>query len=79
MNVLCRICQSSNLTNLIDLGSQYITSRFPIYGDFTTPKTEIKLNMCNNCNLLQLEQTTPPDELYKHEYGYRSGIRFTCE
>jgi len=73
----CRICESSNLKKVISLGDQYITSRFPIYGDFSTPKTPIDLCVCNNCRLLQLYQTTQPSELYEYEYGYRSGISNT--
>lgn len=73
----CRICGSSELTNVISLGEQYITSRFPVYGDFTTPKTPIDLCVCKQCRLLQLLQTTFSSELYEYEYGYRSGISNT--
>jgi GDP-mannose 4,6-dehydratase len=73
----CRICGSKDLTIVISLGEQYITSRFPVYGDFTTPKTPIDLCVCNNCRLLQLLQTTFSAELYEYEYGYRSGISNT--
>jgi len=73
----CRICKSNDLTIVISLGEQYITSRFPVYGDFTTPKTPIDLCVCNNCRLLQLLQTTFSAELYEYEYGYRSGISNT--
>ena len=73
----CRICKSNGLTIVISLGEQYITSRFPVYGDFTTPKTQIDLCVCNNCRLLQLLQTTFSAELYEYEYGYRSGISNT--
>ncbi len=74
---LCRICSSTELTNVISLGEQYITSRFPLYGDFSTPKTPIDLCICSNCRLLQLRQTTFSSELYEYEYGYRSGISNT--
>jgi len=73
----CRICNSTDLTNVISLGEQYITSRFPIYGDFSTPKTQIDLCVCEDCRLLQLRQTTFSSELYEYEYGYRSGISNT--
>lgn len=73
----CRICKSSNLKNVISLNDQYITSRFPIYGDFSTPKTSIILCMCTNCGLIQLRETTNSEELYEYEYGYRSGISNT--
>lgn len=77
----CRICNSNELTRVISLGEQYITSRFPKYGDFSTPKTPIDLCVCENpeCRLLQLYQTTNSSELYEHEYGYRSGISNTMK
>lgn len=73
----CRLCKSSQLNIVISLGDQYITSRFPTYGDFSTPKTPIDLCRCLDCGLLQLYQTTIPSELYEYEYGYRSGISNT--
>jgi len=73
----CRICGSHDLKGVISLGEQYITSRFPEYGDFTTPKTPIDLCVCKQCRLLQLLQTTFSSELYEYEYGYRSGISNT--
>lgn len=73
----CRICKSNDLVNVINLGEQTITSRFPVYGDFSTPKTSIVLCMCKNCSLIQLRETTESCELYEHEYGYRSGISNT--
>jgi len=73
----CRICTSNNLINVISLGEQIITSRFPIYGDLTTPKTPITLCMCQECGLIQLLETTNSYELYEYEYGYRSGISNT--
>lgn len=76
----CRICKSSNLNIVISLGEQYITSRFPNYGDFSTPKTPIHLCKCNECGLLQLKDTTNSSELYElYEYGYRSGISNTMK
>ena len=73
----CRICGSNNLKIVINLGEQYITSRFPNHGDFSTPKTPIELCVCEDCRLLQLYQTVIPSELYEYEYGYRSGISNT--
>jgi GDP-mannose 4,6-dehydratase len=73
----CRICGSTELKCVISLGEQYITSRFPEYGDFSTPKTPIDLCVCKQCRLLQLLQTTFSSELYEYEYGYRSGISNT--
>lgn len=73
----CRICNNTDLTDVIDIGEQIITSRFPVYGDFSTPKTPITLCKCAQCGLVQLRQTTCPSELYEYEYGYRSGLNNT--
>lgn len=73
----CRICKNNNLLDVISLGEQYITSRFPVYGDFSTPKTTINLCMCQTCGLIQLREIINSKELYEYEYGYRSGISNT--
>ena len=73
----CRICNNTDLSDVIDIGNQIITSRFPKYGDFSTPSTPITLCKCASCGLLQLRQTTNPCELYEYEYGYRSGLNNT--
>lgn len=73
----CRICKSNNLSDVINLGEQYITSRFPKYGDWSTSKTPITIDKCQDCGLVQLKQTTLSSELYEYEYGYRSGISNT--
>jgi len=73
----CRVCNGNDLENVISLNEQYITSRFPLYGDFSTPKTSIVLCMCKTCGLVQLRETTESSELYEYEYGYRSGISNT--
>ena len=70
----CRICKSSSTEAVIDLGEQVITSRFPTYGDWSTPKTPICLVQCRDCGLVQLQDLVACDELYEHMYGYRSGI-----
>ena len=75
----CRICKSDKLTNVIDLGEQYNTSKFPKYKDFCTSKTKIILCLCENCYLLQLRYSENQSELYEHEYGYRSGISNTMK
>ena len=73
----CRICENPNLIDVLNIGEQIITSRFPLYGDFSTPTTPIVLSLCSNCSLVQLKYSTNASELYEHEYGYRSGISNT--
>jgi GDP-D-mannose dehydratase len=73
----CRICKNPDLIDVINLGNQVITSRFPLYGDFSTPSTPITLSLCSVCTLVQLKYSTTASELYEYEYGYRSGISNT--
>lgn len=75
----CRLCKNNNLLDVINLGEQAITSRFPKNGDFSTLKTPLTLCLCTNCTLLQLRESTKPSELYEHQYGYRSGINNTMK
>jgi GDP-mannose 4,6-dehydratase len=75
----CRICNSNELLDIVELKEQYITSRFPKYRDWTTSKVSITLCKCSICGLVQLKQSTIPSELYEHEYGYRSGISNTMK
>ena len=73
----CRICGSQDIPIVISLGEQYIASRFPTYGDFSTPKVEINLCKCKKCGLLQLYENVNQKEMYEHEYGYCSGLSNT--
>jgi GDP-D-mannose dehydratase len=74
--VNCRICGHNEIKLVISLGQQLISSRFPKYLDFSTPKVDINLCECKNknCRLLQLYETVNQSELYEYEYGYRSGL-----
>ena len=58
-NKKCRICKNEKLDIVIDLGNQKITSIFKEYGKHNDNKSyPISLCMCNNCGLIQLNETT---------------------
>ena len=73
----CRLCKKDKLTDLVALGEQYITSCFPMYNDFSTPKISVTLCKCEFCHLLQLREIINLNELYEQEYGYKSRINTT--
>jgi nucleoside-diphosphate-sugar epimerase len=74
----CRICESTNLYEVLNLGNQVIASRFPAKDEADPPSAPLVLLQCKGeCGLLQLKHTVHPDEMYKHTYGYRSGINET--
>jgi hypothetical protein len=73
----CRLCANTGLVPIISLGDQKITSRFPNHGQGDTVCVPINIILCDSCGLVQLEQTSYADDLYKHDYGYESGISNT--
>ena len=74
----CRICVNKNLKQIIDLGKQNIQGAFVKKG-YPKPyfrKIPLKLVLCTQCSLVQLQHTVNPKILYKN-YWYMSGINKT--
>lgn len=77
----CRICGSSALTPVMDLGDQCIAGAFrpPDAAGMPEPRLPLQLVRCDPtrdpeaCGLLQLRHTVPGSILYG-SYWYRSGI-----
>lgn len=80
----CRICGSTYLVPVIDLGPQFLQGSFVKPGVLVPPKRKLptQLVICditrneNGCGLLQLAHTFPPQILYSN-YWYRSGTNVT--
>jgi SAM-dependent methyltransferase len=80
----CRVCGSSALTPVINLGEQYLQGSFVKPGKEIPPTRKIKMSLvrCDPtkderaCGLLQMEHSVPPDILYS-AYWYRSGTNNT--
>jgi len=80
----CRVCGSSALTKVIDLGEQYLQGSFIKQGREIPPMRKIPtlLVRCNPtedesaCGLLQMALTVPPEILYS-SYWYASGTNQT--
>ncbi|HXY53898.1 MAG TPA: class I SAM-dependent methyltransferase [Nitrospirota bacterium] len=80
----CRVCGSSALTKVIDLGEQYLQGSFVKNGKELPPMRRIPtvLVRCDPtkdekaCGLLQMEHSVPPKILYS-AYWYRSGTNRT--
>src|SRR3984885_4343176 len=80
----CRVCGSSSLKKVIDLGPQYLQGSFVKPGKEmpSTRKIPCTLVRCNPeddenaCGLLQMEHSVPPEILYA-AYWYRSGTNNT--
>jgi len=80
----CRVCGSTALTKVIDVGAQHLQGSFVKPGKELPPLRKIPLTLlrCDTsrderaCGLLQLEHSTPPEILYA-AYWYRSGTNRT--
>jgi 2-polyprenyl-3-methyl-5-hydroxy-6-metoxy-1,4-benzoquinol methylase len=82
----CRVCGSSALTPVINLGDQHLQGSFVKPGKEMPPMRKIPLSLvrCDPtkdekaCGLLQMEHTVPPEVLYS-AYWYRSGTNNTMK
>lgn len=80
----CRICGSTQLREIVDLGDQFLQGSFVKEGVLDPPKRKLptKLLRCDvtaneeACGLVQLAHTFPPSILYTN-YWYRSGTNQT--
>jgi hypothetical protein len=80
----CRVCGSTSLKPVIDLGAQYLQGSFYKPGKEEPPLRKIActLSRCDPtqdeeaCGLLQMEHSVPPEVLYS-AYWYRSGTNAT--
>lgn len=70
----CRLCGSSDLVSVLDLGEQALTGIFPVSTDHFVSKGPLELMWCTSCSLLQLAHSYDPTEMYGDNYGYRSGL-----
>ncbi len=70
----CRICKHDSFSEIIDLGTQYLTGVFPKTKEEKVTSGELVLVKCDQCELVQLSETFDLDEMYGDNYGYRSGL-----
>lgn len=68
------MCQSKNLTSVLNLGTQALTGVFPASLEEKVPEGPVELVWCAECGLLQMAHSYEPDEMYGDNYGYRSGL-----
>jgi len=70
----CRLCNNSNLVNVLSLGNQFLTGVFPRSKNEKITEGPLDLVFCPSCNLLQMKQSYSLEEMYGMNYGYRSGL-----
>jgi SAM-dependent methyltransferase len=80
----CRVCGSTEIHKVVDLGAQHLQGSFVKPGKEMPPLRRIPLSLvrCDptkdegSCGLLQMQHTVPPEVLYS-AYWYRSGTNNT--
>jgi hypothetical protein len=70
----CRLCKSTNLEQILNLGNFYYTGIFPKNINEEIPQDAMSVIKCKDCDLAQLEQKYNLSILYGNSYGYRSGL-----
>ena len=70
----CRICKSSDLVEVVNLGTQSLTGVFPENSEESILSGPLAIVWCSCCDLVQLKHRYPPEEMYGENYGYRSGL-----
>jgi NDP-4-keto-2,6-dideoxyhexose 3-C-methyltransferase len=73
----CRICKSTDLHRVMDLGMQALTGRFPASHEPDPPVAPLEMVRCGNCGLVQLRHSVSLNEMFSERYGYRSGTNAT--
>tara|TARA_B100000242_G_C43052908_1_gene492044 strand:+ start:422 stop:1675 length:1254 start_codon:yes stop_codon:yes gene_type:complete len=68
----CFLCNSSNLTRVFKTNEIALTGVFPLSHEKDPIKTPITLNICNDCNNLQMEEVVNKELMFQ-DYWYRSG------
>jgi hypothetical protein len=70
----CRMCGTSDLDLLLELGNQYLTGVFPRTRTESLTRGPLSLVRCARCGLVQLRHSYERTELYGAHYGYRSSL-----
>jgi SAM-dependent methyltransferase len=70
----CRICGGEGLSEVFGLGDLASCGVFPSKAQPDAPKAPLTLVQCGACGLVQLAHNFHGDDLFRHSYGYRSGI-----
>ena len=66
----CRICGSTNLDEIMDIGNLALTGIFPKNAEFDPPRASLKLVRCTDgCGLVQLAETYDLGAMYGETPG----------
>ena len=75
----CRICKSTRLTKIFNLGNLVYTGIFPKNKNTKVPSGSLSLIHCRKCKLLQLENNFNSKIMYGSNYVYMSSLNSSME
>tara|TARA_B100000989_G_scaffold43795_1_gene27882 strand:- start:598 stop:1818 length:1221 start_codon:yes stop_codon:yes gene_type:complete len=70
----CRSCNSVKISKVFNIGLQALTGVFPKNKKDKIQSGSLNMVFCQNCKLLQLENSFNPKKMYGNNYGYMSSL-----
>lgn len=72
----CRSCGSTKLHEVVNLGATPLADRLLTFDQLSEPEPKYPLTLvfCEECSLLQITETIPPEVLYCQDYPYYSSV-----
>lgn len=75
---MCAGCRSTNLQEVLDLGTSPLADDFPRSRDEEQKRYPLGLVRCHFCTLVQLTEVVPDDELWCGDYGFYTGASWVA-
>jgi len=75
----CRMCDSTNLTEWLDLGSHPHSDQFRRDKDTPEMQYPLRVLVCNDCGLSQLSYVVEKEVMYTEDYLYEASITKTAD
>lgn len=74
--VKCRSCGSEQLSSIVKFGTTPLADALLTREDLASPEVTAPLELvfCNNCSLVQINETVPPEILFCRNYPYFSSV-----
>ena len=72
--MICINCKKKKFKKIADIGNQVISSVFHSRKIGNQKKYCLDLYKCDSCNLVQLKELAPLDDMYGFTYGYRTSL-----
>jgi 2-polyprenyl-3-methyl-5-hydroxy-6-metoxy-1,4-benzoquinol methylase len=70
----CRSCSQTDLLEVVDLGILKSCGVFVDDSDLNVPSGQLRLLICTNCTLVQLDRNFDLNSLFNIQYGYETGL-----